>query len=87
MRARAVPTGKRAITRRQREAGASARPGWYNFARDEGETDGFDASLVVALAGCGGGERQDASEKAGDYKVEITTPRSRRSSRSPTRRR
>jgi hypothetical protein len=26
---------------------------------------------IVALAGCGGGERQDASEKAGDYKVEI----------------
>src|SRR3954469_13226173 len=28
-------------------------------------------ACLLALAGCGGGERQDASEASGDFKVEI----------------
>ncbi len=34
---------------------------------------GIGLSLMVGVAGCGGGQRQDANEKAGTYKVEITS--------------
>jgi hypothetical protein len=32
---------------------------------------GVSGLLVIGAAGCGGGERQDANEKGGDYRVEI----------------
>jgi hypothetical protein len=67
-----VPTG---LTRRQREAGASQRHRWYNFRAMRGN-QGLRACalagvLSAGLAGCGGGERQDAKEKAGTYRVEV----------------
>lgn len=36
-----------------------------------GRAIGIGCALAVASAGCGGGERQDADEPAGDFKVEI----------------
>ena len=64
-------------THRQPEQGARATSGWYNFASMGGlrsRASGAAALLCAAgaVAGCGGGERQDAGEAAARYKVEIT---------------
>ena len=37
----------------------------------KGRATATGCTLLLALAGCGGGERQDASEPSGDFKVEI----------------
>ena len=64
-----------ALTRRQREPGAPQRGRWYNFGAMRGNQGLRALALVGALsaglAGCGGGERQDANEKGGTYKVEV----------------
>ena len=70
-----MPPVPLALTRRQREPGAPQRRRWYNFGAMRGNQGlrvcALAGVLSAGLAGCGGGERQDANEKAGTYKVEV----------------
>ena len=42
-------------------------------ARRKRFTGGIAAAVLIALVGCGGGERQDENEPEGDFEVEVVT--------------
>ena len=74
---RSVPPGRAPLTRRQPKAGVLARSWWYNSALMRG-IRGFALGVsagacALAMAACGGGERQDANEPSGSFRLEVVS--------------